>query len=115
MGRISKKEKPRKQMSWKTSAGSKLKELRFVFCQVSDRSLGARNFVAQNYLEVKKASPNFPFIVRECEGADALVIARYRFGVEKKEYVSGMTEGEIETIVTDLVNRSDQINSSIAE
>ena len=102
-------------MSWKTLAGTKLKELRFVFCQVSDRSLGARNFIATHYLDVKKSSPNLPFIVRECEGADALVIARYRFGVEKKEYVSGMTQDEIEALVTDLVNRSDNINSSIED
>jgi len=101
-------------MSWKQLAGSKLREIRFVFCQVSDRSVGARNFVANQYLDVKKESPTLPFIVRECEGADAIVTARYRFGVEKKEYIDGMSEEEVEAVVQDLINRSDNINKHIA-
>jgi len=43
-----------------------------------------------------------------------MVIARYRFGIEKKEYLSGLTEGEVETVVEDLVNRSDAINKHIS-
>lgn len=36
-----------------------------------------RNFIGNNYLNLKEKNPSFPFIVRECEGADPYVIARY--------------------------------------
>jgi NADH dehydrogenase (ubiquinone) 1 alpha subcomplex subunit 2 len=56
-----------------------------------------------NYVAVKQENPNFPFIIRECSGADALLVARYSrsrltlgYGVEKKEYLTNMTKDEIE-------------------
>ncbi len=36
-----------------------------------------RDFVQSNYKELKTANPTFPFLVRECEGAEAKVWARY--------------------------------------
>ena len=57
--------------------------------------------MTNNYLDVKSEFPNFQFIVRECEGADALVIARYRYGVERKEYLTGLSEDEIDGIFLD--------------
>mmetsp|Transcript_25176 Transcript_25176/g.22203 ORF Transcript_25176/g.22203 Transcript_25176/m.22203 type:complete len:84 (-) Transcript_25176:191-442(-) len=83
-------------MSWKNTIGKQLKEIRFVFCQNSERSQGMRNFIATNYFDVKKESPYFPFIVRECEDADPTIIARYRFGVEKKAHTDNLSASEIE-------------------
>lgn len=71
-------------MSWRKNIGTSLKEIRFIFCQESAGSTGVRyspkiirNFVLQNYSRVKEENPRFPFIVRECQGAEPLLIARY--------------------------------------
>jgi hypothetical protein len=37
-----------------------------------------RAFVENNYVELKKANPNFPFLIRECSGIEPRVFARYR-------------------------------------
>jgi len=36
-----------------------------------------RDFVANNYFPVKEQHPYFPFLVRECEEADPIIVARY--------------------------------------
>jgi NADH dehydrogenase (ubiquinone) 1 alpha subcomplex subunit 2 len=59
--------------------------------------------VLNNYLGVKKDNPDFPFIVRECEGIQPYIIARYRFGVEKKAFVANLDEQEINDVVKHLV------------
>jgi len=76
-------------MSWTSALGKNLKELRFIFCQSSSRSQGMRykissisinnfrDFVAKNYFPVKEKNPYFPFLVRECEEADPIIVARY--------------------------------------
>jgi len=81
-------------MSWTSLITKNLRELRFILCQTNDRSSGMRfcalifiifpeisfafrNFITNNYLKLKEKNPEFPFIVRECEGADPYVIARY--------------------------------------
>jgi len=98
-------------MSWYTSLSSKLRELRFVCCQVSGHSQGVRDFVTTNYAKVKETNPTFPFIVRECNDAIPLVIARYDFGVEKKVCLEGHSEQQINQVVQDLLNQADSINS----
>mmetsp|Transcript_2165 Transcript_2165/g.2264 ORF Transcript_2165/g.2264 Transcript_2165/m.2264 type:complete len:103 (-) Transcript_2165:198-506(-) len=100
-------------MSWVKNVGKGVKELRFIFCQNSSRSQGMRDFVAKNYLKVKEQNPTFPFIVRECEDADPNVIARYRFGIEKKAFTAGLSDQEIEKIIEDFVSKADTVNKSI--
>ena len=46
-----------------------------------------RAFVNNNYTQYKAQDPELPFIVRECEGAQPCVTARYDFGVERRVYV----------------------------
>jgi NADH dehydrogenase (ubiquinone) 1 alpha subcomplex subunit 2 len=78
-------------MSWKAGL-SKIRELRFVMCQISEHSAGVRNFVDKNYFDAKKASPNLPFIVRECANAIPTITARYDFGVERKVVAENFSE-----------------------
>lgn len=52
--------------------------------------------MSENYLSVKQSNPDFPFIVRECEGADPYVIARYSFGVEKTALVDNLNQKEVQ-------------------
>uniref|UniRef100_A0ABD2XGC0 NADH dehydrogenase [ubiquinone] 1 alpha subcomplex subunit 2 n=1 Tax=Trichogramma kaykai TaxID=54128 RepID=A0ABD2XGC0_9HYME len=46
--------------------GSKIKELRILLCSQSKSSEGARNFIEENYVNLKQAHPNVPILVREC-------------------------------------------------
>lgn len=98
-------------MSWQKSIASKVRELRLVCCQVSGHSEGVRSFVTNNYALVKQHSPDFPFIVRECENAIPLVTARFDFGVEKKICVEGFSEKDVAKAVEDLLKQADSINS----
>jgi len=90
-----------------------LRELRFVFCQTSGRSQGTRDYVAKNYFNLKKANPDFPFIVRECEEADPIIIARYRYGIEKKAHTANLSDKEVERVVQTLVNQSEEVNKHL--
>ena len=51
-----------------------------------------RQYVQNNYLDIKKQNPDFPFIVRECTNAQPTVMARYDYGVEKRVYVPDLSE-----------------------
>ena len=58
-------------------AGTGLRELRIHLCQKSTASAGVRQFVNDNYAPMKKANPDFPILVRECEGIVPSVWARW--------------------------------------
>jgi NADH dehydrogenase (ubiquinone) 1 alpha subcomplex subunit 2 len=49
-------------------------------------------------------------IIRECEGADPYVIARYSFGVEKKALIENLSGAEVDQVVKDLVAMTNQVN-----
>jgi len=51
-----------------------------------------RNFISNNYHNIKEVNPNLPFIVRECEEADPYIIARYQYGIEKKALIANLNE-----------------------
>ena len=90
--------------AWKGLITRNLRELRFHFCQQSQGSQGLREFVKQNYKELKTKNPSFPFLVRECEGAEAKVWARYDKGVEKSVSVENMTTKNVEESLQALVS-----------
>ena len=98
-------------MSWHKNIAHKIREIRLVCCQVSGHSEGVRDFVNKNYSLVKQHSPDFPFIVRECENAIPLLTARYDFGVEKKICIEGFSEKDISLAVESLLKQADSINS----
>uniref|UniRef100_A0A803JSS8 NADH dehydrogenase [ubiquinone] 1 alpha subcomplex subunit 2 n=1 Tax=Xenopus tropicalis TaxID=8364 RepID=A0A803JSS8_XENTR len=68
------------------SVGSKLsrnvREIRIHLCQSSAASQGVRDFIEQHYVELKKANPEFPILIRECSGVQPKLWARYDFGKE---------------------------------
>ncbi len=79
-------------MSWKTQLGKSIKELRFICCQTSPHSHGLRQYIANNYVNIKEQNEDFPFIVRECENAQPMITARYDYGVERKVFVHNLDE-----------------------
>lgn len=54
-----------------------LKELRFILCPISQNSLGTRKWIKNNFINESTNNPEIQFIVRESEGADTLVLARF--------------------------------------
>jgi NADH dehydrogenase (ubiquinone) 1 alpha subcomplex subunit 2 len=100
-------------MSWRSEISKSVRELRFVFCQTSPASKGVRQFVQNNYLDIKEKNPNFPFIVRECLNAQPTVMARYDFGVEKRIYVPNLEEGDVDSVVKELIEQSKEVNAAI--
>ncbi|XP_006034212.1 NADH dehydrogenase [ubiquinone] 1 alpha subcomplex subunit 2 [Alligator sinensis] len=65
------------------SLGRSLKEIRIHLCQRSPGSQGARDFIDQHYVTLKKANPDFPILIRECLEVKPKLWARYEFGREK--------------------------------
>ena len=59
-----------------------------------------------NYTQFKSADPNLPFIVRECEGAQPCVTARYDFGVERRVYVQNASDAEVGQTVDELIDQA---------
>ncbi len=86
-------------MSWKTQIAKNVRELRFVLCQTSAHSQGIRQYISNNYVDIKSQAPETPFIVRECQNAMPTIMARYDYGVEKRVYVENLTEEEIDGVV----------------
>ncbi|KAG7273469.1 hypothetical protein CRUP_032717 [Coryphaenoides rupestris] len=54
-----------------------LREVRLHLCQTSGASRGARDFIEQHYVSLKRSNPDFPFLIRECSGVQARLWARY--------------------------------------
>ena len=97
-------------MSWKKDLGKSIKELRFIFCQQSSASEGVRQYVKNNYLDLKKKNSDFPILIRECENAHPNVMARYDFGEERRYYLHDMNEKSVEEMVKQLVKDAKQVN-----
>lgn len=90
-------------MAWKQALSKSMQELRIHLCQTSPASQGVREFIVSNYAEMKKANPHFPILVREAAGAEAKLIARYDFGVEKAVSVQGSAPGAVLSSLESLI------------
>ncbi|XP_028840665.1 NADH dehydrogenase [ubiquinone] 1 alpha subcomplex subunit 2 [Denticeps clupeoides] len=72
-----------------------LRELRLHLCQTSASSKGARDFVEQHYVTLKKANPDFPILIRECSGIQPKLWARYDFGKESSIALDNMNADQV--------------------
>ncbi|KAG0157238.1 hypothetical protein PDIDSM_4423 [Penicillium digitatum] len=81
-----------------------LKELRFLFCQTSEASAATRSFLNRAYPTMKKHNPQTPIMIREAAGTQPRVYARYAFGKEKQEALSGLSDVQIEERITHIAN-----------
>ncbi len=99
--------------AWRSLINKNVKEIRFVLSQTSTKSLGIKNWINKNYVDLKKNNPDTLFIVRECADVDPIITARYDYGVESKVICEYATQEEVEDIVSKLVLDSEKINSSV--
>ncbi|KAI5307803.1 hypothetical protein KEM55_007377 [Ascosphaera atra] len=90
-------------MASKYAFATGLKELRFLFCHTSQHSAATRDFLKRAYPTMKKNNPYIPVLMREAFGTQPRVFARYEFGKEKQENLLGLSDQEIEKVVSALV------------
>ncbi|XP_003261036.1 NADH dehydrogenase [ubiquinone] 1 alpha subcomplex subunit 2-like [Nomascus leucogenys] len=57
-----------------------LREIRIHLRQRSPGSQGVRDFIEKRYVELKKANPDLPILIRECSDVQPKLWARYAFG-----------------------------------
>ncbi|KAE8351582.1 thioredoxin-like protein [Aspergillus coremiiformis] len=93
-------------MSGKYVFTKSLKELRFLCCQTSEHSASTRSFLQRAYPTMKKHNPHVPILMREASGTVPRVYARYAFGKETLEPLTGLSDAQIEETVTKLVKES---------
>ncbi|XP_070839402.1 NADH dehydrogenase [ubiquinone] 1 alpha subcomplex subunit 2 [Chaetodon auriga] len=86
-----------------SSLAKNLREIRIHLCQTSTASKGARDFVEQHYVSLKKSNPDFPILIRECSGVQARVWARYDFGKESSVSVDNMSADQVAKALQTLV------------
>jgi NADH dehydrogenase (ubiquinone) 1 alpha subcomplex subunit 2 len=73
-----------------------VQEVRFLFCQKSATSAGLRNYLTKNFTTIKQQYPQLPLLVRESQGHDAVVIARFPYGKELGVRLEGQAEADVE-------------------
>ncbi|KKA27934.1 hypothetical protein TD95_001220 [Thielaviopsis punctulata] len=93
-------------MTGKYAFNTAVKELRFLFCNASEKSAATRSFLNRAYPTMKKNNPTTPILIREALGTPSRVYARYDFGVEKTESLEGLSDKQIEETVSSLVNKA---------
>ncbi|XP_062391641.1 NADH dehydrogenase [ubiquinone] 1 alpha subcomplex subunit 2 [Sardina pilchardus] len=81
-----------------------LREIRVHLCQTSVASQGARDFVEQHYVTLKKANPDFPILVRECSGVQPRLWARYDFGKESSVALDNMSADQVAKAIETVAN-----------
>ncbi|XP_030010156.1 NADH dehydrogenase [ubiquinone] 1 alpha subcomplex subunit 2 [Sphaeramia orbicularis] len=86
-----------------SSLGRNLREIRIHLCQSSAASQGARDFVEQHYVALKRSNPEFPILIRECSGVQSKLWARYDFGKECSVTVDNMSADQVANALQTLV------------
>ena len=82
-------------MSKSVQFGRAVKELRIHLCQTSDASKGVRDFIANNYVQIKKVNHATPILIRECSGVQPKLWARYERGREASLPLTNMNESQV--------------------
>ncbi|XP_052307153.1 NADH dehydrogenase [ubiquinone] 1 alpha subcomplex subunit 2 isoform X2 [Populus trichocarpa] len=64
-------------MAWRGQLSKNLKELRILLCQSSPSSSTTRTFIERSYKDLKTLNPKLPILIRECNGIEPQLWARY--------------------------------------
>ncbi|CAL8268624.1 unnamed protein product [Merluccius merluccius] len=86
-----------------SSLSRNLREIRLHVCQTSAASQGARDFVEQHYVSLKRSNPDFPILVRECSGVQPRLWARYDFGREQSVALDNMNADQVAKVLETVV------------
>ncbi|KAG8514476.1 NADH dehydrogenase [ubiquinone] 1 alpha subcomplex subunit 2 [Galemys pyrenaicus] len=72
-----------------------LREIRIHLCQRSPSSQGVRDFIEKRYVELKKANPDLPILIRECSDVQPKLWARYAFGQENHVSLNNFSADQV--------------------
>ncbi|KAJ2487382.1 hypothetical protein IWW37_005278 [Coemansia sp. RSA 2050] len=81
-----------------------LKELRVHMSQNSPASRGLRDFIVKSYPGLKDANPTLPILIREANGVESRIIARFELGQERKIVVDNLSANDVEQKFNALVS-----------
>ncbi|XP_075756169.1 NADH dehydrogenase [ubiquinone] 1 alpha subcomplex subunit 2 [Pelodiscus sinensis] len=84
--------------------GRNLRELRVHLCPRAPGSQGARDFIDQHYVTLKKANPDFPILIRECSDVQPKLWARYEFGRESCVSLDNLNVDQVAKALETLVH-----------
>ncbi|KAI5818861.1 NADH-ubiquinone oxidoreductase 105 kDa subunit [Pyronema omphalodes] len=93
-------------MASRYAFSTSLKELRFLFCQTGEQSAAVRQFLQKSYPVMKKHNPYTPILIREAQGIEPKLFARYEFGKETQVPLTGLSGKQIEEKVATIVQAS---------
>jgi len=79
-----------------------LREVRLILCQTSSASAGARQFVDENYVNIKTENPTLPFLVRECSEVKPMLYGRVAFGAETSIDLTNLTSSQVKDALSKL-------------
>lgn len=79
-----------------------LREVRLILCQSSSASAGARQFVDEHYVQIKKEYPTLPFLVRECSEVTPMLYGRIAYGAESSVDLTNYTSTEVREALSKL-------------
>ncbi|XP_021562965.1 NADH dehydrogenase [ubiquinone] 1 alpha subcomplex subunit 2 isoform X4 [Carlito syrichta] len=68
-----------------------LREIRIHLCQRSAASQGVRDFIEKRYVELKKANPDLPILIRECSDVQPKLWVRYVSIVQSRYLVTSLS------------------------
>ncbi|XP_037365040.1 NADH dehydrogenase [ubiquinone] 1 alpha subcomplex subunit 2 [Talpa occidentalis] len=90
------------------AAGSRgvraLREIRLHLCQRSPSSQGVRDFIEKRYVELKKANPDLPILIRECSDVQPKLWARYAFGQENHVSLNNFNADQVTRAVENAIS-----------
>ncbi|KAM6224581.1 NADH dehydrogenase [ubiquinone] 1 alpha subcomplex subunit 2 [Rhynchocyon petersi] len=81
-----------------------LREIRIHLCQRSPGSQGVRDFIERKYVELKKANPDLPILIRECSDVQPKLWARYAFGQEKNVSLNNFSADQVTRAVENVLH-----------
>ena len=84
-----------KNLATKLSSCKQVEELRFLVSPQSSGSKGLREFIESAYVDMKKANPLCPMLVREHGDVQATIVARFDKGRESTASVENLAKDQV--------------------
>ncbi|KAF0981054.1 hypothetical protein FDP41_012842 [Naegleria fowleri] len=87
-------------MSWRGKLSKNVHQLIFYFCPKNAQSKGVRDFLQNNYADIKTLNPYTGLLVRETPDIDEpFMMVERHYGVREKQDLKNLTASDIENII----------------
>jgi len=89
-----------------------VQELRFLFCTKASTSQATRTFIRENFNDLRELNPHFPILIRERDGVEPILIARYDWGKQFEHSLSNLSLAQIENKLKEVVEMGEKLPKS---